>query len=178
MAEPDPTKPQVTDPVTVADLIRVLNIRGALGVLDVADVIIPTISVGQLSPLEVTLFTAVFRSTDIFSNGSILGPAGGTVLADTGPLPAGTYDVLLFGSTTDINGSNVGIAFEHRNAANAANLAVFLQLLQSQTVLANVMPRISFAYELAANERMRMVNNSNSDAADRYVATIFARIRG
>ena len=172
MAEIDPNKPQVTDPITVADLVRVLSVRGSLGVLDVADVILPTISVGQITPLEVAIRTPAFRSTDIFSAGSILAPVAGTLLADTGALPAGTYDLTFVLSNSGIT-SNTAWQFEHRNAADTANLATF-PINTGRSGSGTL--EFSIGYELATNERIRIIT-ANDVASQRWAAAIFARIR-
>ena len=175
MATPDPNKPQVTDPATVADLARILSIRGALGVLDVADIIIPTISVGALAPLEVAIRTPAYRSVDVFSAGLQTAPGAGTIMADTGALPAGVYDVLI-----SWNGREDNIAtnwsLQHRNAANAANLMAMILVTQiaAGAFAANT---LAIGYTLANNERLRVITNTATTGGRIFSATIFARIR-
>lgn len=176
MAELDPNKPQVTDPVTVAGLARVLSVRGALGVLDVADIIVPVISVGSLAPLEVAIRSPAFRSTDVFSAGLQTNQAINTVLADTGALTAGTFDITMFGSTTRL-GAGVVVLVQHRDAANAANLMTYTYLFHAVAGVGRDDFSITFGYEFAANERLRILQGNAGAANEGYVATIFARIR-
>jgi len=179
MADPDPNKPQVTDPVTVADLVRVLSVRGSIGVLDVADVIVPTISVGSLSPLEVAVRAPVFSSTDVFSEGTQTAPAAAALLADTGALPAGTYDMMFMCASDDMGSTGRFIAIQHRDAANAATLATWIFPVGTTTVsrIPAIWPMHSFSYFLAQNERLRAVNVITASAGSHYNATIFAVIR-
>ncbi len=177
MAEIDPNKPQATDPVTVADLARVLSIRGSLGVLDVLDVIIPTISVGSLAPISVTVLEPAFRSSDVFSAGVQTNAAANTVHADTTGLPTGTYDVrFTISPTTGLVGP-VEFDIEHRNAANAANLAVLGRVLMGTAVDFARTFQMSIGYELVQGERLRILNLTGMGAGNLSYADIYARIR-
>lgn len=176
MAELDPTKPQVTDPVTVADLARLLSIRGSLGVLDVADIIVPTISVGSLAPISVAIRQPAYRSTDVFSAGVLTAAAAGAIQADTTALPAGTYDVQLYMLPSAGLVGPLEMEVQHRDAADAATLAVWTFLIGSGVDGAGRQDQ-NFAYELANNERLRIVNIGALGAGDLTFAVIFARIR-
>lgn len=174
MAEPDPGKPQVTDPDTVADLIRLLAIRGTIGFLDVADIVIPTVSLGSVVQQTVRVDQPAFRSTDVFSAGQKSGAGVNTVHADTGQLPAGTYDLILLIAGLDTV-SRTQWVVQHRNATNAANLMTFP--LDGASKEAASTWDIRFGYEVAVNERLRVLNVIAFAAGQKSAATIFARIR-
>lgn len=177
MAERDPNLPQSADPELQADLVRLLQIQGPLGLLNVLDVVIPTVSMGQVVPLDVEVRTPVFRSTDIFSNGILLAPVANTVLADTGALADGNYDVQLAMQSNSALTNDESFRVEHRNAANAANLAVWDYLVLNGASAAYFYAGLTFAYQLASNERLRIINPKATTAGRSQVATIFARRR-
>lgn len=176
MAERDPNLPQSTDPELQADLVRLLQVQGPLGLLNVLDVVIPTVSMGQVVPLDVDTRRPAFRSTDVFSNGLVVGGAAGAILADTGQLASGTYDVNLVMSSNDAGGPQQSIDIQHRNAANAANLAVWANLVDAP-LNATLSLNYSFGYELGTNERLRAIQNLAAGATRVLVCVIFARRR-
>jgi len=177
VAEPDPNKPQVTDPATVADLVRILSVRGALGVLDVADIIIPTISVGSLSPLQVQIRQPVFRSVDAFSAGLLIAAGANTVHADTTALPAGDYDVQVHIQPTANLVGPLTLDLEHRDAADAANLAVLAINLVGSGMDVGQNLDLTFGYTLANDERLRVINPNAFGGTVRSYAVIWARLR-
>lgn len=170
-----PGTPEVDDPILVADLIRLLSIKGAIGRLPLADVVIPVVSLGSVVTPTVAIRQPSFRSTDVFSAGIQLTAPVNTVHADTGPLQAGVYDMLLWISRG--SGSTVGIQYnlEHRDAANAANLAIMSSLAESGAGF--VAFQLSLAYEFALNERFRILNRLAQAAGNETYAVIFARLR-
>jgi len=174
-----PGTPEVTDTVLIADLLQFLSIRGSLGRLPLADVVIPVINLGDVRTPDINVQFPVFRSTDIFSAGIQIAPAVGTVLADTVALPAGTYDVALILNASTAGNQSSSIRLEHRDAANAANLAQWEHLVHSDTsaLVAVVWPFYSFGYEIGVNERLRAINPIIGAAGNAYSATIFARLR-
>lgn len=153
MAERDASKVQLDFPQLTADIIAALRLTGTLGLFDMSDVVIPTISVGNIRPTTVTLIPPAFTSAGIFSD-TTTAPVLNAILADTGPLPSGDYDVIVgFSQMNNTNTSNV--EFQHRNAANAANLAAWPNVLQlNANPVSNLMP-LKFGYTLAFNERFR-----------------------
>jgi len=171
-----PGTPEVTDTVLIADLLQFLSVRGSLGRLPLADVVVPVISLGDVRTREVNILTPAFRSVDVFSNGMQVQQAAGTVLADTGPLAAGTFDVRVILSSDADDDVSVEIDLEHRNAADAANLAVWTHPLRS-TGPDTIHYDYAFGYEFAVNERLRAVQTRLAPAARQYTAVIFARIR-
>lgn len=175
MAEQDPNLPQVTDPATVADLIRLLKIRGALGVLNVADIVLPTVSLGSLVTPTVEVLQPSFRSTDVFSAGVQVAAPSNTVHADTGQLPVGTFNLLINGPISESSGA-LRWELQHRNATNTANLMIWSFLVVGSAT-EMVMQTVSLGYDVAAGERLRILNVDAMAAGKKSVATIFARIR-
>lgn len=171
-----PGTPELDDPLLVADLIRLLSIKGAIGRMRLADFVIPVVSLGDVVQPTVAVRTPSFRSTDVFSAGMVINPAAGTVLADTGPLPAGIYDVIIY-TAADTGNLQLAHDVEHRDAANAANLAVWIHIMtRGPNVTIAVAPYV-LAYEIGANERLRIISSGVSAAGAQHVGVIFARIR-
>lgn len=176
MAERDPSLPQSADPELQANLTRLLQIQGPLGILNVLDVVVPVVNMGQVVPLDVDVRSPAFRSTDIFANGPQTAQPINTILADTGQLQAGVYDVQL---TIQCNTNNVAsfISVEHRNAANAANLAIWTYLAMGDNIEAKTIGPFTFGYEIGVNERLRMIQDFGNAANDVANGIIFARRR-
>lgn len=98
----------------------------------------------------------------------------GALLADTGPLPAGVYDIEINLAVADAIIAGAGSFVEHRNAANAATL----KDLGGHTA-GGGSARLRFEnYRLALNERIRVVGGSAANgAASLSVASIgYARV--
>jgi len=174
MAEADPRIPQVVDPELTVDLTRLLQIRGPLGVLNVLDTIVPVVSLGNVVTPDINVRGPTFRSTDVFSIGRLGAPAAGTVLADTGALPAGIYDVMTLMTIQET--INNFIRFSHRNAANTADLMTYDPSI-GLDARSQGFDRLVFSYELAINERLRFTTVGASAVGSMYAAVIFARIR-
>lgn len=177
MAEPDPNTPQVVDPERVVDLTRLLQIRGPLGVLNVLDTIVPVVNMGDVVARSVEVRQPAFRSTDIFSAGVLQAPPVGTVLADTGALAEGIYDIRLIMTTNSAGTFTDTIQVQHRNAANTANLAAWDFVVVIATSDNAQYRQQEFAYELGLNERLRIINVKVGQAAKIFACTIFARRR-
>lgn len=178
MAELDPNTPQAVDPERVVDLTRLLQIRGPLGVLNVLDTIIPVVNMGDVVPRTTTVLQPAFRSTDVFSNGIFVAAAANSVLADTQQLAEGTYDVVVSAENTSSVSQEHSIQVQHRNAANAANLAAWDYIIwRNPTGGLGMLQPFAFAYELAINERIRVVNPIISGAGEAMNVVIFARRR-
>ena len=175
MAEVDPTVPQVVDPERTVDLTRLLQIRGPLGVLNVLDTIVPVVNMGDVVARAVRVNQPVFGSSDIFSINLQTAAPINTIHADTGPLPEGDYDIILIGhvqSTIALNWE-----FQHRDAANAANLALWFDGTYANTVGSGQFVRQTFAYTFGLNERLRVLNLTALPAGHTSYAAIFARRR-
>ena len=177
MGARDPTVPQSDDADLAADLIRLLKIIGPLGRLSVSDLVVPVVNMGDVVTRTITVLQPAFRASDVFSNALITAPAAGAILADTGQLAAGVYDVRLLMVTNSANLFNGGFVFQHRNAANAANIAVWHHLERTGGQDQAFQYDYTFAYEIALNERLRIAVNAAGAAARVWTATIFARRR-
>ena len=115
--------------------------------------------------------TPPYAVADIFTNGPLVAPVAATLLADTGPLPAGVYSVRLWMS---IGETNI-LSFDWRNAANSANL-FGVEFHLGRTVeqgLTSADLRFDVAND---NERFRISVFVNAGVGIRYQATIFAKI--
>lgn len=172
MADKDPNLPQSADPELQANLVRLLRVQGPLGELNVLDVIIPTVTMGQVVPLDVQVRQPRFRSTDVFSVGFLQGAAIDTIHADTGQLAAGDYDIQLYISPNSSTDSIWRV--EHRNAANNATLA---QWGTTSPINASQNLQQTLAYELGDNERLRILNGTTIPPGAFTTAWIFARRR-
>ena len=176
MAERDASKVQLDFPQLTADVIAALRLTGTLGLFNFSDTVIPVISVGNVRPITAQFDQPAFTSATVFSSID-LAPALNLVLADTGPLPAGTYDCM-FGMLRANDTGDVNCELQHRNAANAANLATWPSRYQLNAVaLVNNFP-LTFAYILATNERLRFqILTTAGSVSSRYNTFIMAQIR-
>ena len=114
--------------------------------------------------------TPAYGVTDIFTNGVVVDPNIGDLLADTGPLPAGAYSIQIFVSTTETN----AIDFQWRNAGNSANLfSQRIQIEPTQGENVQLLVRILTAND---DERFRLVTVRAAAVAEEYQGTIFAKI--
>lgn len=178
MAEELPAgTPEVDDPLLVADLLKLLKVKGAIGRMQLADIVLPVVSLGDVVTPSIEIRQPSFRSTDVFSAGAQTGPLAGTVLADTGPLPQGIYDIALQMSTNEGSSANT-FALQHRDAPNTANLMESPYVAGVTNFAGPIIWAFPFAYEFGANERLRVVNVLVGTAGLRYMAVIFARLRG
>jgi len=133
----------------------------------------PTISLGNVVQQTVEVIQPSFRSTDVFSAGVQASAAAGTVLADTGQVAAGIFDIQIHMSATE-NVIDQGHIVAHRNAANAADLMVFTVVLGLSGQFNKLM---LFGYEMALDERLRVTTRVLGTAARHQSAVIFARRR-
>jgi bifunctional N-acetylglucosamine-1-phosphate-uridyltransferase/glucosamine-1-phosphate-acetyltransferase GlmU-like protein len=85
----------------------------------------------------------------------VVGPAAGTVLVDSGAVPAGLYQVVATWANDDFGITNI-VQIAHRNAANAADL----ELLDQPGGVANNVgsAQVAGLMQLALNERVVMRN--------------------
>jgi len=88
-----------------------------------------------------------------WNTGRIIALGVGAVLADTGALPAGVYDIEINLAVSDVLTAGVGAFVEHRNAANAATL----KDLGGQSPGGGSVKLRFENYRLALNERIRVV---------------------
>jgi len=161
MGARDAARVQLDFPQLVADIIRQLNLTGTVGLLEFSDQVTPVYIVAQRAgALDIDLTPVAFASAEIAS-GIIINPGAGVVIADTGPLAAGNYDI--FGNISTHGNQNISgnaITIEHRDAADAATLATLLYNV-STTVSGRAQAFLPpIGYILALNERLRVVSKA------------------
>ncbi len=171
MADRSAQLPQVIDEQFVADLIRDLQVVGTLGVLNVSDGIVPVYLLGQRTAFQFEVQDPFYAAGEVFTEDEQTNPAANFILADTGQLPAGTYD-LIYTVNQSSAAVDMSARFQHRNAANAADINSWLIGLVSKETL-----RLRWALTCAENERFRVLNISAPGAGVLVQATIEARIR-
>lgn len=173
MAERDPAVPQSDDQDLQADLVRLLQIVGPLGRFNVADIIVPVVSMGDVVTRTIESRTRAFRSSEVFTEGRQTAAPLFTLHADTGPaLTAGIYDLMVH--IAACNTPNTPWDIEHRDAANAATVVSWNANTTNQ---GGVGLDQSFAYEFALNERLRIRNALAIGVGIFSAAVIFARLR-
>lgn len=110
------------------------------------------------------------RTPKIRVSGSSTAPVANTVLADTGALPAGDYDIEVTGCVMDIAGVGLGLLVQHRDAGNANNVFQFGGC-GSPGSFSYIIRRLT----LADNERVRIITGTaNATAGGRYVLSVAA----
>ena len=114
--------------------------------------------------------TPAYAVTDLFTTGVQVAPAAGTVLADTGPLPAGAYSLVVLISIDELN----SVEFEWRDAANAANLFVHRLFMGTPAGITITTLTARFSVD-NDNERFRVLNVGAGGVGQSYQASIFAR---
>ena len=161
MAERDAQRIQLDFPQLVADVIRQLNLTGTVGLLEFSDQVTPVYIVAQRAgALDIVMAPVAFASAEI-NSGDVIDAAASTVVADTGALPAGTYDLqahMAFNGLTSLAGT--AYRLEHRNAANNATLATLLLIPVSGVHLALTTSLPLTGYVMGLNERLRMISGS------------------
>lgn len=174
MAPREPLRPQLDFPQLTADLIEQFNLKGQVGLLDFLDQVRPVIIIGTRGDgLPVTVTAQSFTTAQVFS-GSVLNAVAGTVVADTGQLPEGTYDIKVgFSNTMDAGGTGI-FTLEHRNAANAANLASWPYVWRTGNQYAD---NWDYAMEFATDERLRWLITDTQAVGGRTTGWIMAAIR-
>ena len=153
----DPRIPQLDNPELVAALLNELQIIGQIGLLDFVPAVNPVFIVGSRG-LSINNEPPVYQSAEIF-DGLALAPLANVVIADSGPLPAGDYDIwasIAFGGIATA-GSSGQVVLQHRNAANAATLATLLQLATATVSTTGFGALPQTGYRLALNERIRVI---------------------
>lgn len=104
------------------------------------------------------------------TQGELAAPAANTLLADTGALQAGTYNVLILGSGSIAGNFNFDMRVQRRDAANAANR-------WSQVFSCNVNGGQNLVFPLritlGEQERLRVMTVNNSVAGSLYQVSIF-----
>lgn len=178
MGEANPDLPQVNDPELVANLIRLLQVRGPLGVMGVLDTVVPVVDMGQVVTPNINVRAPFFATADAHSNGIFTAAAINTIHADTGDLPAGTYDLRFLVTGADAANRNQSLQLQHRNAANTSNREVWEHLI-SHNNNRDLTPAYvySLSYVLEQDERLRILNTIAMPANSVSYAQIFAHLR-
>lgn len=172
----DPAFVQLDFPELIADLIRDLQLQGAIGLLNFQPAVQPTYIVGtRTGAIRATIEPPVFQSAEVFSVEDIA-PALGTVHATTGPLPAGDYDIVA-GCTISNEATGGFFTLQHRNAADSATLAFWSQsrsFAADTTTEGQIFP-LTIRYRLGLNERLRWINATVGAANSRFSSFIMAK---
>ncbi len=163
--------PQVIDEAFVDEMIRDLQVVGRLGVLNVSDGIVPVYLLGQRTAFQVEVQNPFFATGEFFTAGAQVNPAANTVLADTTALPVGVYDLIVEFTMT---GGGVRFLVQHRNAANAVTLTEWQAFVG---VNGPMYYRWVLGFQLAASERLRVLNSAAPGAGITAYASIAAKIR-
>ena len=104
-------------------------------------------------------------------DGKVAAPGIGAVIADTGALAAGDYDLEIQLACQDTNAVGKGMVVEHRNAANGATLHNLGGCAAPDSNTSKLT-----RYTLLLNERIRVIAGTAAGAAaSSYVATIRTR---
>lgn len=107
----------------------------------------------------------------VLATADSIAPAANAVIADTGALPEGVYDIDIAIACADTAGVGKGIVVQHRNAANSGNT----QVLGGTSAACSDTIHLT-DYMVAANERIRACAMSQAPAAlSEYVATIHVK---
>jgi hypothetical protein len=141
---------------------------------EISNLITPVSIVDSDVPLTATSVPAAF---DQRANGGVtVAPPANTVLGDTGPLPAGTYQFFVLLANDEASGSARLWVLQRRDAANASN--IWSQILNAGAGL--VYPLFQWRETLGANERIRVTSdpNNNASASSRYQVTIWYQLTG
>lgn len=176
MAGRDASRVQLDFPELVAELISQLRLTGTVGLLELSDQVTPVYIVAQRAgALSFSADLPLFTSAGITS-GSLSNAAANAIVADTGQLPAGNYDIFANMALVGNAASAGPIALQHRNAANAVTLATLLQLNVRTTQFGDTIILPLTGYTLALNERLRVINLAGTMGGE-VAATIGIRIR-
>jgi len=173
MPERDPSKPQLNFPELVRDLIADLNIIGQVGLLDFVPAVNPVFIVGSRG-LTITSQPPVFASAEIFS-GRTVQPGALAVIADTGQVLAGTFDIIcymMFAACTVVG----SMQLQHRNAANSATLAAWDFGLHDSRGSYNPTPLV-FSLDFAVNERLRFINITDQTNVEAQISAVIMASR-
>ena len=176
MAGRDPTRPQLEFPELVSELISQLRLTGQVGRLNFRDEVIPAFLIGSRG-INFGGDLPAFTSSAVFASLAAL-PAANTVVADTGPLPAGDYDMMLHmtvhGNTTT---ANTIASIEHRNAGNTASLAGILFILVTPTFQDTAVTFPLMGYTIGLNERIRCISPNAAMTAGGISCNMLIQIR-
>lgn len=137
--------------------------------VNVVGEVLPTVLVGSLVTLSANSTPMVHGVP--YTIGESVAPAANTVLADTGPLAAGTYNVRLIVSGLNVTASwRSDFRLQRRDAANLANIwSQVFQVWEGAPIYDAV-----FAITVAANERIRIITVAATSAGEPVQASLWA----
>ena len=139
------------------------------------DTIIPVSLVNSQITLSAEAVPVLYTRANVFDGQIAGGEAAGVVIADTGQLAAGDFDVKIMSTFASLTNATE-IQLQHRDAANAAN--IYLLTLQVGGSASPAAPaEYNFAMTFLENERLRGINIATLGANDRGSVTIFIRRR-
>jgi len=132
------------------------NVVQPVSIVD-SDISIPAVLTTQILDTGIT-------------SGVRIAPVANTLLADTGPMAAGTYQVLLMLGVGNVAGG-ADFEIERRDAANAANIWSQLGFMNTN---GPGLSFYSFVAVLQASERLRAIIRLNASAT--IQATFFIKL--
>lgn len=101
---------------------------------------------------DIHVLAGAWKDSGWETEGLLVTPAGGDILADTGELEAGIYSFVVAWQADDI--SVKWVYLQHRNAANGATLKQYcFSILHAYWMVPHTIP----FYQIDDNERLRMV---------------------
>lgn len=103
------------------------------------------------------------------ATGSAAAPAAAAVVADTGPMEAGDYEIAVNIGSDDTAAAGKHALMEHRNAANDGTLHRKLMPVPGHAEWR--IPRIA----IAKNERVRVITGAAAAAGTTYTGDVYAR---
>jgi len=123
---------------------------------------------------QVTLEAQIDETAMQFATAGLqIAPVAGTILADTGQLPAGRYLFRTYSAWSDTLVDNAA-RIEHRNSANSVSIWDF-KFFNLTTALPP-QSTMEWAEDLAANERIRITVSNNAGAGREYNGIIWRRL--
>jgi hypothetical protein len=135
---------------------------------ELSSVVTPVSIVDSDVPISSVTTPPIIDSSS--TQGILLQPAAGTLLADTGALAQGTYLFrILVGTDRNVSGGGC-VEIQRRDAGNAANLyRILLPMSDSGPQMYDLLLNA----KLSANERIRVVVTSSFTAGLSVLANIF-----
>lgn len=126
-----------------------LGVRGPVLPFDLDSVVRPV----SVVDLDVPLVVSTPVSDLAFTAGEIFTPADLTVMADTGPQPAGNYFALFMVASGEPVGGATAYRLQRRDAPNAANIWTQIIIADRHTT------QFAYRIRLELNERLRVIKN-------------------
>jgi len=130
------------------------------------------------SDIVLSVSPSTFTLDLAFTAGAQAAPAINTVLADSGPLTAGVYNVfIMLGVLDPINAAAPTVAVQRRNAANAANIweqRFYCSSAAGATTQVQLVQQIRM--QVQEQERVRLINLTAGGAGSVYDANIWVSV--